>query len=346
MRGPDRIFENQKTCRALCWRAAAVVFACLNAAPPFPLSSTWVCLCPGCCPLSPQPVMPGGLASWLGDDEVAIKAKLPRRPRPPPSRAAPVIDVDAAPPAVTAEGGGGGKTNRLQAPTEKEAWDPFSSKGTREDASQNAFALLRKGAAARHPTAATSSASTPSPPAWREGSRPPASSWDPFGASAADEKENRGNAFSKLLAAPTSQQQHSSSSTQKGRSSFGAPGKKAKLSSGGGGSPEAGAVTRFCECPVCGKRVRFDVGNLPRCIHTPVQLTVKDCSGDRFNWYYCCTVAAYSFSEVHAAHAPSPPCSNYYRSRHTQVSIRRDLSANIGKYQEQLFVCISSRCGK
>lgn len=204
--------------------------------------------------------MPGGLASWLGDDEAASKTKLPRRPRPQGrgqvAPAAPVIDVDAASPNATAEGGG--KTNRLRAPAAKGAWDPFSSKGTREDARQNAFALLRKGAAAAKPPA-TSTASTPSPPAWREGSRPRASSWDPFGAPLADGKENRGNAFSKLLAAPASQQH----STQR-RASSGGPGKKTKLNSsgGGGGSPEADAVTRFCECPICGKRVSCVVGHV------------------------------------------------------------------------------------
>lgn len=193
--------------------------------------------------------MPGGLASWLDDDKAAIKAKLPK-----PSRgaaAAGVIDVDAASPDATAEGGG--KTNCLQAPAEQKAWDPFSAKGACEDASQNAFALLRKGAAAAAP--ATPTASAPSPTAWREGSRPPASYWDPFEEPlAADGKENRGNAFSKLLAAPTSQQQ---SSMHKGRSSAGGPGKRTRLNNHGGGSPEADAVTRFCECPVCGKRVRL-----------------------------------------------------------------------------------------
>lgn len=206
--------------------------------------------------------MPGGIASWLDDDEAAkkINAKLPRLPRVPSTcAAAPVIDVDAASPDSTAAGVG--KTNHLQVPAEKEAWDPFSSNGTCEDTNQNAFALLRKGAAAAKQPATTSTGSTPSPSAWREGSKPPASSWDPFGASSADEKENRGNAFSKLLAAPTSQQH----SAQKGRSSFGGPGKRTKLnssSSGGGGSPDADAVTRFCECPVCGKRVRLGVFNM------------------------------------------------------------------------------------
>lgn len=203
--------------------------------------------------------MPGGLASWLGDNEGATKAKLPKRPRL-LSRAAgaPVIDVDAASPGATTPGGG--KTNRLRAPAEKGAWDPFSSKGTLQDASQDAFALLRKGkgAAASKPAAA-SIASTPSPPGLCEGSRPPASFWDPFGATVADGKENRGNAFSKLLAAPASSQQHAAQR----RSSSGGSGKKAKPnnSSGGGGvgSPEADAVTRFCECPVCGKRVSLDV---------------------------------------------------------------------------------------
>ena len=210
--------------------------------------------------------MPGGLASWLGDDERTINAKLPRRPRVPSrAAAAPVIDVDAASPGATAAGGG--KTNLPRAPAGSEAWDPFSSKGTREDASQskNAFALLRKGAAAAKQPA-TSTASTPSPPAWREGSRPPASSWDPFGAPLADGKENRGNAFSRLLAAPASQQHQSAQR----RNSSGGPGKKAKLnnnssSGGGGGSPEADAVTRFCECPVCGERVRIRVNGTPFC---------------------------------------------------------------------------------
>eukprot|EP00903_Cladosiphon_okamuranus_P009192 g8779.t1 len=198
--------------------------------------------------------MPGGLASWLGDDECA-KAKLPKRPRlPSRAAAAPVIDVDATSPGTTAAGGG--KTNRLRAPAGKGAWDPFSSKGKREDASQDAFALMRKGAAAAKPPAA-STASASSPPAWREGSRPPASSWDPFGPPCADGKENRGNAFSKLLAAPASQQHG-----PHGKSSFGGSVKKTKLnngSGGGGGSSEADAVTRFCECPVCGKRVIIEL---------------------------------------------------------------------------------------
>lgn len=235
--------------------------------------------------------MPSGLASWLDDDTTSRKCKLPPTAREAPSKKrrskskaqlASDMDVDAASPDAAGASGGsnnlvrssagkrarGESNNLLRASAGKPAWDPFSSNNhssssSRLDAREDAFARLRQGAAAakQQPASSTNAASTPSPPTWRRDSPPSSSSsWDPFG-STADGKENRGNAFSKLLAAPS--QQHSS---QNGRSLFdGGSGKKTKLSASvpptplaagvGGMASEAEAETRFCECPVCGKRV-------------------------------------------------------------------------------------------
>lgn len=214
--------------------------------------------------------MPGGLASWLDDKSNSRKSKLPssataahdvHRERK-ASQVVSVIDVDAASPDAAVARGEKASNTPLQASAGKPAWDPFSSNSARVDAREDAFARLRQGAAAakQQPTTPTTTASTPSPPTWRRESPPSSSSWDPF-ASTADGKENRENAFSKLLAAPC--QQHSS---HKGRSLVGGGGssKRAKPSAPtamaaglGGTASEAGAVTRFCECPVCGKRVRL-----------------------------------------------------------------------------------------
>lgn len=208
--------------------------------------------------------MPGGkLASWLDDEPVPVvrKCKLPSDSWGRDEHAV-VVDVDAASPDNTMAGGG--KANRLHALAGKEAWDPFSSSTAKaREGAPDAFARLRQGAAA---AAVSTSASTPSPPAWREQAKPPpSSSWDPFGEAASEGKENRGNAFSKLLAATTSQQKGRAARDKlhaAPKGSLGGPGKKTKLSGGGGGggsASEVEAVTRFGECPVCGKRVRFRV---------------------------------------------------------------------------------------
>lgn len=208
--------------------------------------------------------MPGGkLSSWLDDEPVPAvrKCKLPSVSWGGRAEHAVVVDADATSPDNTMAGGG--KANRLHALAEKEAWDPFSSSTSkaREDA-PDAFERLREGAAA---AAGSTSASTPPVPAWREPTKPPpSSSWDPFGAAASEGKENRGNAFSKLLAATPTQQKGRAARDKlhtAPKRSLGGPGKKTKLSGGGGGgsASEAEAVTRFCECPVCGKRVRFCV---------------------------------------------------------------------------------------
>lgn len=207
--------------------------------------------------------MPGGLASWLDDESISRKSKLPSKAtggahKSRASLLSSAIDVDAASPDATNAGGGRNNLNLPQTSAEKPAWDPFSSNSSCVDAREDAFSRLRQGAAAAQQQPATSTtASTPSPPTWRE--PPSSSSWDPF-ASTADGKENRGNAFSKLLAAPG--QQHSS---HKGRSFVGGPGNRTKLNGiimaapGGTGTEAEEAVTRFCECPVCGKRVRLGV---------------------------------------------------------------------------------------
>lgn len=220
-----------------------------------------------------QSAMPGGLASWLDDESTSRKSKLPprtahfRSKSREASQLASAIDVDATSPDATSARGG--RNNLLPASAGKPAWDPFSSSSARVNAREDAFARLRQGAAAakQQPATSTTAASTPSPPSWRRESSPPSSTWDPF-AGTADGKENRGNAFSKLLATPC--QQHSS---HKGRGLVGGgSGKRTKLSARtaavagglGGTASEAEAATRFCECPVCGKRVRSSWVCVPR----------------------------------------------------------------------------------
>lgn len=217
--------------------------------------------------------MPGDLASWLDDESAPGKNK----PRVPLLAANPnggdgvgsrrqvsIIDVDGASPEAAPSARGGKKADTsshsllgrdsMSRSAEKAAWDPFGPDSTC-GARDNAFARLRQGAAAGLSAA---SASTPSPPA----SRDPAtlSSWDPFACAGDDGKENR-NAFSKLFAAASQPGNHS-----KGKSGGGPgsakrkrPGVAVPTSStvgGGGAGAAAEAATRFCECPVCGKKVR------------------------------------------------------------------------------------------
>ncbi|CAM9328066.1 unnamed protein product, partial [Hapterophycus canaliculatus] len=220
--------------------------------------------------------MSGGLASWLDDESSCEKHK----PRVPLLTANPnggvgsstelsIIDVDGAPPEAAPAAKGGTKSDvhshitlrkgSMSSSAEKPAWDPFGPDSTC-GARENAFARLRQGAAAGR--SAASSASTPSPPA----SRDPAasSSWDPFACAGEDGKENR-NAFSKLFAAAS---QHGSQS--KGKSGGGGPSsaKRKRPTSrvaapnaarAGGVRGAAEAATRFCECPVCGKKVIIEL---------------------------------------------------------------------------------------
>lgn len=214
--------------------------------------------------------MPGGLSSWLDDESSSSGKNTPRVPllaanpngRVGSRKEVSVIDVDGASPEPAPRAGGAKKPgssrqsslgkDSMSSSAEKTAWDPFSRDSTC-GGRENAFARLRQGAAAGLSAA---SASTPSPPASRD---PVASSsWDPFACAGDDGKENQ-NAFSKLFAAASQHGSHS-----KGRSGSGPASAKRKRPGvgvanasaivGAGGAAEA--ATRFCECPVCGKKVR------------------------------------------------------------------------------------------
>ncbi|CAB1112882.1 unnamed protein product [Ectocarpus sp. CCAP 1310/34] len=137
---------------------------------------------------------------------------------------------------------------------EKEAWDPFGS-----DCREDAFARLLS-AANRPAGSSTTTASTSQPAAG-----PASSSWDPF-ASTGDGKENRGNALSKLLASPSqpngsSKGRSGPSSAKRKRPAVGSTLLSAAAAGGAraGGAGNAEALTRFCECPVCGKRVLIEM---------------------------------------------------------------------------------------
>ncbi|CAM9495520.1 unnamed protein product [Ectocarpus sp. 6 AP-2014] len=196
--------------------------------------------------------MPGGLASWLDDTNGQPHVRR-RNDAFSADRRTSVSVIDEAAPSSTSSAGG----SQGPAPdsAEKEAWDPFES-----DCREDAFARLLS-AANRPAGSSTTTASTSQPAA-----SPASSSWDPF-ASTGEGKENRGNALSKLLASPS--QPNSSSKGRSGPSSakrkrpvVGSTLLNATTAAGGsraGGAGNAEAVTRFCECPVCGKRVLIEL---------------------------------------------------------------------------------------
>lgn len=245
--------------------------------------------------------MPGGLASWL-DDENEANA-IDRRNRsnnrgntdnpgatraiPAPVQARPnrqplitmkevhaldvsIIDVDAetsnanagekkevagsATPSDMRQRGETSRSTGHCSQDEPRPWDPFASNPA-GDKRLDAFTRLLQGPAV--------STAAHSHPCTRTGRTIDQSiTWDPFPDLADDGKENGDNAFSILLASP-------SPGAGKGRG--GAPGKGQRLSTGKkrkrpvGSSPSNGAVgtgaaTRFCECPVCGKRVSLISG--------------------------------------------------------------------------------------
>lgn len=230
--------------------------------------------------------MPGSLSSWLDDEPASGKNKA-RRPNLPanpnvgvarPAHLPPVIDVDretlpphaaAAPSGETKGGPSRRSTEKCAMPdsAEKNAWDPFGQGKSRTagGARENALTRLRQAAAGRSSAAAASTATrTPSPLTPR--GLAASSSWDPFACDSDGGKENR-NAFSKLFAAAG---QHQGNSSQ-GRSSGPAGMKRKRPTSSflhngnnssatavaaGGSGRGTDAVTRFCECPVCGKKVK------------------------------------------------------------------------------------------
>ncbi|CAM9354004.1 unnamed protein product [Ectocarpus sp. 4 AP-2014] len=189
--------------------------------------------------------MPGGLASWLDDTNGQPHVRR-RNDTCSADRMASVSVIDEVAP-----------SSQGPAPcsAEKESWDPF-----RSDCHEDAFARLLS-AANRPAASSTTTASTSQPAA-----APASSSWDPF-ASTGDGKENRGNALSKLLASPSqpngsSKGRSGPSSAKRKRPAVGSTLLNATAAAGGaraGGAGNAEAVTRFCECPVCGQRVLIEL---------------------------------------------------------------------------------------
>ena len=178
----------------------------------------------------------------------------------------PIIDVDAVTPCESAAGPG--KTTRLvsSSNTSKAAsskagsallWDPFASE-ERHAQQDDAFVRLLQGRPSSKLKGARSAGVSPS----LSNGGSSGSTWDPF-ASIGEGKENGGdNAFSRLLASPG----QGASGKGRGvlfkgaRSSAGKRKRPAGSSPNGSSAPagtEEDAMTRFCDCPVCGKRVRF-----------------------------------------------------------------------------------------
>ncbi|CAN0496400.1 unnamed protein product [Ectocarpus sp. 12 AP-2014] len=195
--------------------------------------------------------MPGGLASWLDDSNGQPHVRR-RDDACSADRMASVSVIDEAAPSSTSSTRGQGP---VPGSAEREAWDPFGS-----DCREDAFTRLLS-AATRPAGSSTTPASTSQPAA-----APASSSWDPF-ASTGDGKENRGNALSKLLASPSqpngsSKGKSGPSSAKRKRPAVGSTLLNATTAAGGaraGGAENAEAVTRFCECPVCGKRVLIEL---------------------------------------------------------------------------------------
>lgn len=238
--------------------------------------------------------MPGGLATWLDDDvniehenckgtdTGGVHTKPKNRPNfhaaatpLPPSRGFPSLEAATGhdhPPlkqnqaVIDMEAVAYSKSTASTASTPSQSsitataavaealWDPFLVKQDMTTPSKpNAFARLLQGAssATKQPSSTEDNAQPITPVSL-------VSAWDPF--ASGDGKEN--NAFSKMLAATLFSSSSSTSRVKGGRSS--GAGKRKRpvgslgLSGGAAADANAGVVaatTRFCECPVCGKRV-------------------------------------------------------------------------------------------
>lgn len=174
----------------------------------------------------------------------------------------PIIDVDAVTPCASAVGLGQttplASSRNTSALPSQAPWDPFASEEHHAE-QDDAFSRLLQGRPSAKPKGARSAGVYPS----LSTASSPGSTWDPF-ASSGQGKENGGdNAFSRLLASPG----QGASGKGRGvllkgaRSSAGKRKRPVGSLHSSGPSTSSGAeedaVTRFCECPVCGKRVRF-----------------------------------------------------------------------------------------
>lgn len=171
-------------------------------------------------------------------------------------------------------------------------WDPFAIRrhnaaaggDKNAEVSNDAFTrLLQKASSSKQLT-------TPAHTAQKSATSvsPPAAVWNPFASTctSGDGKENRqGNALSKLVgSAPRTSAKGGRNLMFKGMESASAGGKRKRPSEGfgvsGGASAVseadmAGATTRFCECPVCGKRVSLT--------HVAVTFMTTERGGDNFS---------------------------------------------------------------
>lgn len=151
---------------------------------------------------------------------------------------------------------------KQDAPTNE--WDPFSnaddqrnpadtalgSADRRSSIDNNAFTRLLQGGTLSSSKPKADAATTPRR----------TDSWDPFSSKPDEEgKENsRGNAFLTMLAAQVGSNSGGGRSALAGKSRVADMKNAGKRKRVGGGltGDTVGAATRFCECPVCGKRVR------------------------------------------------------------------------------------------
>lgn len=228
-------------------------------------------------------IMPGGLASWLDDDNktnsinkcnsnsrsnrgntatnalntralpASAQARPNRQPLTTEKEARPheisIIDVDTDNSSSNDEENSGVLSSSATPSDTKQnkprPWNPFAGNSAGDDKRPDAFARLRQG-----PALSAAAHSPPSTPARKTIDQRMA--WDPFPDSGGDGKENRENAFSRMLASGSS-----SGKGQHGPSG----GKKRKRPVAGSWSSNNGdvkagvAAARFCECPVCGKTV-------------------------------------------------------------------------------------------
>ncbi|CAM9482266.1 unnamed protein product [Choristocarpus tenellus] len=207
--------------------------------------------------------MPGGLVSWLGEprsngkrERDVGKERMMRTSK---------ADTGAGPGQVlkqkgmqAEEGGAGSDSSILRDPhciplntsgdknDEQEHWDPFDN----GEARLNVYSRLLEG---RRSTATTFHSPEPAKqvpslsPSRKE--TPQQEAWDPF--ADAPGKENRQDAFARLLAASSDRVKGGRKTPPSGGASHGAKKRRRPAQGAEGGD----SMTSFCSCPVCGKRV-------------------------------------------------------------------------------------------
>lgn len=134
-------------------------------------------------------------------------------------------------------------------PSPGEEWDPFATHA-RAGSRPDAFARLLQGASSKSTTTPSRNTRDPGVHGYSRSPTAPSSSWDPF--TPHNASSNKENAFSRMLSSPGAGSNKSRASPGKGARIGG----KRKRPVGSSSSvPTSMEATRFCPCPVCGKRV-------------------------------------------------------------------------------------------